>query len=189
MSLCVTERECVCLCVYMCAQLCMQVCVCVKMFWPRKCHWIKIFCHKCHCFESSFYFLPICLFFCGCAGVCIFLKVLPWGSVFFTLCIQPPSEVISQSRCGHHKSADDTQLHQSSTPSDFCSLNVDTEQCIDSFGRQMTGNRLKLNNDQTEALLVGPRRKVSMSTISWIQQPLLSWCVLFFSVSWTTKVL
>ena len=27
----------------------------------------------------------------------------------------------------------------------------------------MTGNRLKLNNDKTEALLVGPRKKVSVS--------------------------
>ena len=58
---------------------------------------------------------------------------------------------------------DDTQLHQSSTPSDFHSLIVDTEQCADSVRRQMTGNRLKLNNDKKEAHLVGSCRRVSVS--------------------------
>jgi len=53
------------------------------------------------------------------------------------------------------------QLHQSSTPSDFDSLIVDV-QCVDSVGRKMTGNRLKLNNN-TEALLDGSRRSVSVS--------------------------
>ena len=52
-----------------------------------------------------------------------------------------------------HTFDDDTQLHQSSTPSEFDSLTVDVEQCVDSVGRRMTGNRLKLNNN-TEALLV-----------------------------------
>ena len=62
-----------------------------------------------------------------------------------------------------HTFDDDTQLHQSSTPSDFDSLITDIEQCVDSVGRRMTRNRLKLNNDKTEALLVGSRRSVSVS--------------------------
>ena len=94
-------------------------------------------------------------------------------SILFTLYIQPQSEVISQSRCGHYKFADDTQLH---TPSDFHSLIVDIEQCADSFGRWVTGNRLKQNNDKTEALLVGSRRRVCVS-----QDNHLSWqsCMMF----------
>ena len=57
------------------------------------------------------------------------------GPVLFTLYIQPLSEVISRSRCGCHKFADDTQLDQSSSaPSDFHSLIVDIEQCVDSVG-------------------------------------------------------
>ena len=51
------------------------------------------------------------------------------------------SEGISQSSFGH-KFADDTQLHQSSTPSDFHSLIIDDEQRADDVGRWMTGNRL-----------------------------------------------
>ena len=74
------------------------------------------------------------------------------GPILFPLYIQPLFEVISRSMCGHNKFTDDTQLHQSSVPSDFHSLIVDVEQCVDSIGRRMTGNRLKLNNDKTEAL-------------------------------------
>ena len=85
------------------------------------------------------------------------------GPILFTLYIQPLSEVVFRSRCSHHTFAGDTQLHQSSTPSDFDSLIVDVEQCVDSVGRKMTGNRLKMNNDKTEAFLVGSRRSVSVS--------------------------
>ena len=84
------------------------------------------------------------------------------GPVLFTLYIQPLSEVVFRSRCSHHTFAGDTQLHQSSTPSDFNSLIVDV-QCVDSVGRKMTSNRLKLNNDSMEALLVGSRRSVGAS--------------------------
>ena len=62
-----------------------------------------------------------------------------------------------------HTFADDTQLHQSSAPSDFDSVITDVEQCVVSVGRWRTGNRLKLNNDNTEALLFGSRRNVSVS--------------------------
>ena len=77
------------------------------------------------------------------------------GQVLFTLQVlftQTLSKFISHSRRGHHKFAENTQLHQSSPPSDFHSLIADVEQCADSVGRWMTGNRLKLNNDKTEAL-------------------------------------
>ena len=85
------------------------------------------------------------------------------GPVLFTLYIEPLSKVISRSRCDHHRFADDTQLHQSSTPSDFHSLIVDVELCVDSAGRWMAGNRLKLNSDKTDTLLVGSRERVSVS--------------------------
>ena len=85
------------------------------------------------------------------------------GPILFTLYIQPLSKIISRSRCGHHKFADDTQLHQSSTPSDFHSLIVDVELCVDYVGRWLAGNRLKLNSDKTETLLVGSRKRVNVS--------------------------
>ena len=39
----------------------------------------------------------------------------------------------------------------------------DIEQCVDSVGSWMTGYRLKLNNDTTEALVVGSHGRVSVS--------------------------
>ena len=68
-----------------------------------------------------------------------------------------------------HKFADDTQLHKSSDPSDFHSPIHDIQQCIDSVGRWMTGNRQKLNNDKPEALVVGSRRRVSVSQDSYLR--------------------
>ena len=61
------------------------------------------------------------------------------------------------------KITDDSQLHQSSTPSDFHSLSRNIEHCVDSVGSWMTGNRMKLNNDKTEALVVGSHSKVRVS--------------------------
>ena len=58
-----------------------------------------------------------------------FLKVQSW--VQYSLCpVHSTTEVISHSRCRHHKFAD-AQHHLSSTPSDFHSLIADVEQCVD----------------------------------------------------------
>ena len=84
------------------------------------------------------------------------------GPILFTLYTQPLSDIITQSRCNHHKFADDTKLRQSATPSDFHSLSRNIEHCVDSVGSWMTGNRMKLNNDKTEALAVRLRRRVNV---------------------------
>ena len=91
------------------------------------------------------------------------------GPVLFTAYTQPLSDIISQRKCNHHKFADDTQLHKSSTPSDFHSLIPDIEQCVDSIGSWMTGHRLTLNNDKTEALVVWSRRRGSVSQDSHLR--------------------
>ena len=62
------------------------------------------------------------------------------GSLLFTLYTQLQSDIISQRKGNNHKFADDTQLHQSSAPSEFHSLIHDIEQCVDSAGSWMTGN-------------------------------------------------
>ena len=90
------------------------------------------------------------------------------GPILFTLYTQPSSDIISHGKCNYQKFADDTQLHKSSAPSDFHLLIHDIEQRVDSVGSWMTGNRLKLN-DETEALVVGPRRRVSVSQDSHLR--------------------
>ena len=90
-----------------------------------------------------------------------FFKIQPWVQYsllcIFNHCLKSFLEV----------GADITNLlmilnFTSSTPPDFYSLIVEAEQCADSFGRWMTGNRLKLNNDKSKALLVGSRKRVSV---------------------------
>ena len=90
-----------------------------------------------------------------------FWKAPQYHHVLFLTSV--PSCAVSQRKCNHHKFADNTQLHQSSAPSDFPSLIHNTEQCVDSVWSWMTGNRLKLNNNKTEALVVGSHRRVSVS--------------------------
>ena len=82
-----------------------------------------------------------------------FLRVLSWA-LFSLPCTPSRCLILFRKifRCNHPKFADDTQLHQSITPSDF-QLVHNIEHCVDSFGRWITCNRLKLNNDKTEALV------------------------------------
>ena len=91
------------------------------------------------------------------------------GPILFTFYTQLLSDTISQRKCSHHKFAVDTQLHKLSAPSDFHSPIHDIEQCVDSVGSWMTGNRQKLKNDKTEALVVGSRRRVSVSQDSHLR--------------------
>ena len=96
------------------------------------------------------------------------------GPILFTLYTQPLSGIISQRKCNHHKFADNAQLHQSSAPSHFHSLIHGIEKDVDFVGRWMTGNRLKLNNDKTEALVVGSHRRFSVSLerlVNWRFEP------------------
>jgi len=78
------------------------------------------------------------------------------GPVLINLYIQPLSKVIFRSSCGHHKFADDIRFH-------FHSLIVGVEQCVDSVGRWLAGNKLDRNNDKTEGLWVVSRKRASVS--------------------------
>ena len=61
------------------------------------------------------------------------------------------------------KSVKTRRKENKSSSSGFHSLTVDAEQCADSVGRWMTGNRLKLNNDQNRGSFGSSHRRVSVS--------------------------
>ena len=86
-----------------------------------------------------------------------FLKVYTWAQLF-TLYIQRLSEAISQSRCGHYKFPDYTQLHQPSTPSDCYSPIVEY---VDSVRRLMTVTCWSWT--MTKVLSLGSHTRVSIS--------------------------
>ena len=86
-------------------------------------------------------------------------SVIPQGSVLgpllFTLYTGPLSCVIANQSVPHHLYADDTQLYISFSTDNADSSLHRLQQCLTSVQSWMTINKLKLNPDKTEFLLIG----------------------------------
>ena len=65
--------------------------------------------------------------------------------------------------------ADNTQLHKASQPTEFQCLVSDFEPCFLSVKALMLSNKLKLNDDKTEAMLVGSRQTINLAKAESIQ--------------------
>ena len=74
------------------------------------------------------------------------------GPVLFTLYTTPLSHLIDTHKLRHEMYADDTQLFHSSCPSDYDALTKSLQGCVSDIKRWMSANRLKLNDDKTEAI-------------------------------------
>ena len=83
------------------------------------------------------------------------------GPVLFTLYSQPLSDVIACHSCDYHKYADDTEISDSSPPSDFTSAQSNIQYCIRDTLSWMQSNKLKLNTEITEMMLVGSSVRIS----------------------------
>ena len=81
------------------------------------------------------------------------------GPFLFVLYTQPVSRIVCQSGSDLHKFSDDTQLFSSALPADFGTLIKETETCVEHVKAWMDSNKLKLNDDRTEALVVGARSR------------------------------
>ena len=75
------------------------------------------------------------------------------GPILFVLYTTPLSSVIRQHAVNHHLFADDTQLLQSCKPTEIATLTQTLQTCTVDIKTWMTRNKLKLNDDKTEALL------------------------------------
>ena len=73
------------------------------------------------------------------------------GPLLFTLYTHSLRTVICQSGISYHFFADDSQLHNSSVPSD----------CIEDVDEWMADSKLKMNDDKTELMSIGTRSKLS----------------------------
>ena len=95
---------------------------------------------------------------------CPLLYGVPQGSVLgpvlFTLYSQPLSDVISQHTCSFHKYADDTELSKSCLVEDFECAKLSIQDCISAISCWMDSNKLMLNADKTEVLIVGTASRI-----------------------------
>ena len=73
----------------------------------------------------------------------------------------PFNTVICQSGTSYHFFADDSQLHNSSIPSDFPVLACCLKDCIEDVAKWMADSKLKMNDDKTELMAIGTRSKLS----------------------------
>ena len=93
---------------------------------------------------------------------------MPQGSVLgpllFTLCTQSLSTVICQSGHSYRFFSDDSQLHNSSIPSDFPALVHSLKDCIEDVSQWMIDSKFKMNDDKTDLIAIGVKSKISQVT-------------------------
>ena len=75
------------------------------------------------------------------------------GPVLFVLYTTPLSDIIAGHSVNHQLFADDTQLQKSAPLSEIDNLTKELRACTNDIIPWMTENQLKLNDDETEALL------------------------------------
>ena len=84
------------------------------------------------------------------------------GPVLFTIYTTSLSPVIKDTNSDYHYYADDTQLYRSAPPSEISTLMNNVKEDIQTVGRWMEANKLKMNDEKTELLCVGKATKLKV---------------------------
>ena len=104
------------------------------------------------------------------------------GPILYTLYTLTLGDVITSHSMHYHMYADDTQVYNHAPPSHIPLLIADVEHCYRSIQSWMLTNKLKLNADKTEVLLVGSRAK-----LSYIDPPVITLDDIPISISTKAK--
>ena len=83
------------------------------------------------------------------------------GPLVFTLYTTPLSSTIFEHTIPHHLHADDSHLYVSFASGDSAAALNSLQSCLASVQSWMSTNKLKLNPDKTEFLLIGNERQRS----------------------------
>jgi hypothetical protein len=85
------------------------------------------------------------------------------GPVLFVLYTAPLADIMTTHSVLHHSYADDTQLQKSADPKGFDTLVNSMQECIRDVKSWMTFNKLRLNDEKTEVMVVSsPRISTSL---------------------------
>ena len=84
------------------------------------------------------------------------------GPILFLLYTQPLCDLIGRHPISHHMFADDTELYSSGPRDQADALFDDMQSCILDVKEWTVHNKLQLNEDKTEALLLGRSRSPSL---------------------------
>ena len=82
------------------------------------------------------------------------------GPVLFSLYSQSVTEIIKNHGFNYHVYADDTQLYKSTPASNVEKIIKELSTCVFSIQEWMTSNKLKMNNEKTEIMLIGTSAKL-----------------------------
>ena len=80
------------------------------------------------------------------------------GPILYTLYTTPLALIIKKHKLNYHMYADDTQLYLSIEPSHISDLVTSVENCISDIKIWMLENKLQLNSDKTEAMIINPKK-------------------------------
>ena len=89
------------------------------------------------------------------------------GPILYTLYTTPIASIIKKYNLNYHMYADDTQLYLAIEPANISDLVFSIENCISEVKNWMLVNKLKLNDDKTEIMLLNPKNyQINIDSLS-----------------------